>query len=208
MQSQEEKLLWQERWHKGQTGWDQGAAHPGLPLLVLHAHREGGLPDRAAFFSAGCGRAHNEAQLARLGHTVRALDLSEEAIAEARKIYGDCQGLELTIGDLFQIETGEAKAYDAIFDRAMLCALPPDARAVYLDAMRDRLKEGGLFCAILFRFVETKSNPPYSINEAEALALFGNDFVLCYAGSLPATPVPAFIKEEWISVWRLRGAPQ
>ncbi|MBC7532239.1 MAG: methyltransferase domain-containing protein [Oligoflexus sp.] len=207
MQSQEEKKLWQERWQKGMTGWDQGAPHPSLFAVVEHAKLEGGLPGDARFFSAGCGRAHSEAALAEWGYHVRAIDLSEEAIREAQSIYGKLPNLELKVADLFQLETTEAKSYDAIYDRAMLCALPPESRRLYIDAMKARLKDLGLFCCILFRDLHTLSHPPYAVDEAEAFRLLGKDFVLCYAAAVPAAPIPAAVKEEWISIWRVRGAP-
>ncbi len=207
MQSQDEKKLWQQRWHKGTTGWDQGGPHPALFALVEHAQREGGLPSDASIFSAGCGRAHSEAALAEWGYRVRAIDLSEEAIAEARAIYAKVPNLELKTADLFQLEPGEAQSYDAIYDRAMLCALPPESRTLYVDAMKARLKDLGLFCCILFRDLDTTFHPPYAIDEAEAFRVLGKDFVLCYAAAIPAAPVPAVVKEEWISIWRLRGAP-
>lgn len=206
MQSQDEKTLWQERWQQGQTGWDQGGPHPGLALLVTHARREGALPDHGRFFSAGCGSAHSEAELARQGYRVKAVDVSALAIAKAMELYGDCAGLELSQTDLFQIEESEIKAYDAIFDRAMLCALAPENRPAYIEAMTVRLRAGGLFCAILFRTVKVQFHPPYPVDEQEVWRLLSEDFVLCYAAALPGTPVPAAIKEEWICVWRLRGA--
>ncbi len=206
MQSLEEKTLWQERWQSGHSGWDQGEAHPGLSLLIEHARREGALPKGGKFFSAGCGRAHSEAVLADWAYDVTAIDLSPTAIAEAEAIYGKRPGLVLKVADLFQLEPLEAKGYDAIFDRAMLCALAPETRAPYIEAMKARLKDKGLFCAILFRTVHSHSHPPYAIDEAEAFRLLAQDFVLCYAAALPGIPVPAAVKGEWICIWRLRGA--
>ncbi|RYZ53357.1 MAG: methyltransferase domain-containing protein [Proteobacteria bacterium] len=205
MQSPEEKSLWQKRWQKGQTGWDQGGAHPALLQLIQHAKREAALPEAARFFSAGCGAAHSEAVLAEWGHEVRAIDLSEEAIAAAKQMYGKVAGLELVKSDLFEIEDRELAAYDAIYDRAMLCALPAELRPDYIEAMKKRLKKGGLFCGILFRLVDVEKGPPFAVDEAEAYRVLHRDFVLCYAAAIPAAPVPAVVREEWICVWRLRG---
>jgi len=206
VQSQDEKNLWQERWQKGQTGWDQGGAHPGLRLLIAHARREGALPEQARFYSAGCGSAHSEAELARQGYRVKAVDVSPSAIKKAKELYGDRTGLELSHSDLFRIEECDIKSYDAIYDRAMLCALAPENRPAYIEAMKARLGAGGLFCAILFRAVKVQFHPPYPVDEQEVWRLLSKDFVLCYAATLPGTPVPAGIKEEWICIWRLRGA--
>lgn len=204
MQDLSEKLAWQERWSSGRTGWDQGGAHPSLGLLISHAKREGGLPDGGRFYSAGAGRAHSEAVLAQAGYQVRAIDLSAEAVDWARNAYASATGLELRIGDFFDIKEDERESFDAVYDRAMLCALGPGVREAYLASMKDRLKPGGLFCGILFRSVRG-SHPPYPVDEAEAMRLFHKDFQLCFASAIPAAPEPVGILEEWICVWRKRG---
>lgn len=205
MQELSEKLAWQERWSSGRTGWDQGGAHPALRLLISHAKREGGLPEAASFYSAGAGRAHSEAVLAQVGYQVRAVDLSREAIDWARNAYSSVGGLELRVGDFFDIPDDERESFDAVYDRAMLCAVGPDVRPSYVKSMRDRLKPGGLFCGILFRKVKGESFPPYPVDEAEAMRLFAADFQLCFASAVPAAPQPAAILEEWICIWRKRG---
>ena len=205
MQELSEKQAWQDRWHKGLTGWDQGEAHPSLPKLIAHARREGGLVDGARFYSAGAGRAHSEAALAQAGYPVRAVELSREAIEEARDVYGSLPNLELLVGDLFDIPESERKAFDAVYDRAMLCALAPGARPGYIEAMKARLKDSGLFCAILFRQLTNEQGPPYPVDEAEAMRVLGKDFHLCFAAAIAPAPRPAVVIEEWICIWRLRG---
>jgi hypothetical protein len=205
VQDREEKTAWQDRWQKGRTGWDQGGPHPALSLLVEHARREGGLREGARFYSPGSGRAHSEAALATQGYRVDAIDLSPLAIAQARSDYGHLPNLDLRVGDIFDIAEKEREVYDAVFDRAMLCALPPQVRSSYVEAMRSRLKAGGLFCGILFRSVEALSPPPYAVDEAEAMRLFANSFQLCFARAILPAPQPAAVKDEWICVWRKRG---
>lgn len=205
MQELSEKQAWQDRWEQGLTGWDQGEAHPALAQLITHARREGGLADGAQIYSAGAGRAHSEAAWARVGYRVRAVDLSHEAIDQAQKIYGSIPTLELCVGDLFDIAAAERGAFDAIYDRAMLCALAPELRPAYIEAMKARLKVGGLFCAILFRAVSHESPPPYPVDESEAMRVLGADFKLCFAAAIPPAPKPPVVKEEWICIWRLRG---
>lgn len=202
MQHLSEKEAWQERWQSGRTGWDQGGAHPSLPLLVFHARREGALPDSARFYSAGVGRAHNEACLAEMGYHVHAVDLSVEAITQAKASYGHLPNLQLETADIFHIPEGEQEAFDAIFDRAMLCALSPEVQPHYIAAIHKRLKAGGLFCSILFRRVKVENPPPYEVDEATAFKLLGKDFHLSYAAAVEAAPSPQAVKEEWICVWR------
>lgn len=207
MQDRDEKSAWQERWQKGRTGWDQGGPHPSLSRLIAHAEREGGLKPEARIYSAGAGRAHSEAALADRGYRVRAVDLSSDAIEWAKTHYADITSLELKTSDIFEIPDEEREAFDAIYDRAMLCALSPDVRPSYVSAMKARLKVGGLFCGILFRAVEVEKSPPYPVDEVEAMRLFHPDFQLCYAAAVPAAPEPQAIKEEWICVWRKKGHP-
>ncbi|RZA24413.1 MAG: methyltransferase domain-containing protein [Proteobacteria bacterium] len=205
VQDREEKSAWQERWQKGRTAWDQGRPHPSLSLLVEHARREGGLVDGARFYSAGAGRAHSEAALAAQGFQVDAVDLSPEAIAIAQGDYGHLTNLNLRAADIFDIPDEERGVYDAVYDRAMLCALSPDVQPSYVEVMTARLKVGGLFCGILFRSVEIASPPPYPVDEAEAMKLFAENFQLCFARAIPLSPQHPAIKEEWICVWRRRG---
>ncbi len=205
MQDSSEKKAWQARWDKGLTGWDQGEAHPSLSKLLYHAAREGALRDQARIYSAGAGRAHSEAAMAQLGYTVRAVDISEAAVESARSLYGQIATLELKQGDFNTIEADEKEAFDAIYDRAMLCALGPEIRLSYIQAMKERLKVGGLFCGILFRRVEVEKSPPYPIDEKEAFRVLGQDFDLVFAAAIPAAPKPAVVKEEWISIWRRKA---
>lgn len=205
MQELSEKLAWQERWAAGRTGWDQGQAHPSLERLIFHAKREGGLKATASFYSAGVGRAHNEAALALNGFSVKAVDLSEEAISAASALYGEVPGLDLSVADFNDIPSDERMGFDAIFDRAMLCALAPETRPSYVSAMKERLRPGGLFCAILFRAVTNEVGPPFPVDEAELARLFLVDFDLCHAAAIPAAPSPAVVKEEWICVLRKKG---
>ncbi len=202
MQDSSEKKAWQQRWDAGLTGWDQGEAHPSLAKLLKHATREGSLPEGARIYSAGAGRAHSEAALARLGYVVKAVDLSDSAIQAAKSLYGEISGLHLAVGDFNDIPEDELASFDAIYDRAMLCALGPGIRLSYIEAMKKRLKPGGLFCSILFRRVEVEKSPPYAIDEKEAYRVLGGDFELVFAVAIPAAPKPAVVKEEWISIWR------
>ena len=207
MQSQEEKERWRARWREGQTGWDQGGAHPALLRLMEHAEREGAMARGSLIFSAGCGRAHNEAKLASLGYHVTATDLSAEGITAAQGLYGQLEGLTLRVEDVFQIPEGEASRYDAVFDRAMLCALGPDQRPLYVKAVHDRLRSGGLFCGILFRDVSREKGPPFAVDELDAWALFHKQFTLVTAAVLKETPTTDTILEEWICIWR-KGASE
>ncbi len=195
---------WQELWRTGQTPWDQGAAHHELRRLLQHAVLEGGLKAGRPIFSGGCGRAHSEAALALVGYPLTAVDLVPEAIEEATKLYGQVPGLSLRAGDAKVLQPGEHGHYAAIFDRAMLCALPPADRNSYIEASKARLAPGGLWMGILFREVASEEGPPFAINERTASELFSEDFDLCFAGASEPTPAMRAGVQEWLCIWRLR----
>lgn len=204
-QSPVEKIEpWRERWLVGRTGWDQGQPHGEMGRLLEHATLEGRLPAGARIFSAGCGRAHNEAWLAGQGYHVDAVDAVPEAIAGARALYESVPRLNLQVADVF---AGDASAasYDAVFDRAMLCALQPQHRATYVQKISEKLKPGGLVMAILFRRTRSPDGPPFSVNEDEARELFAAQFDLCHASSCPPPPNPQNVLEEWLCIWRKRS---
>ena len=195
---------WRERWLVGQTAWDQGQSHSQLPRLLQHAMQEGRLPLGARIFSAGCGRAHNEAWLAEQGFRLDAVDAVPEAIAEAQALYAERPGLTLAVADVFAADPA-AKTYEAVFDRAMLCALQPQHRRAYVQKVSEKLVPGGLFMGILFRKTRNPEGPPFAVNEDEAFRLFQADFDLCYVGDCPPLVNPRNVLEEWLCIWRKRS---
>ncbi len=195
---------WRERWLIGRTGWDQGQAHGEMGRLLHHATLEGRLPPGARIFSAGCGRAHNEAWLAGHGYQVDGVDAVLEAIEGAKTLYGNLSRLNLQVADVFAEET-PAQSYDAVFDRAMLCALQPQHRSAYVQKISEKLQAGGLVMGILFRRTRSPEGPPFSVNEDEAQQLFSSQFDLCHASSCPPPPNPHNVLEEWLCIWRKRS---
>jgi SAM-dependent methyltransferase len=204
-QSPVEKIEpWRERWLIGRTGWDQGQAHGEMGRLLEHASLEGRLPTGARIFSAGCGRAHNEAWLAGHGYSVDAVDAVPEAIEGARALYSELHSLHLEVADVFAT-AAPTQPYAAVFDRAMLCALQPQHRAAYVQKISEKLEEGGLVMAILFRLTRSPDGPPFSVNEDEARELFAPRFDLVHASSCPPPPNPHNVLEEWLCIWRKRS---
>lgn len=171
-----DKEFWQGRWRTGQTGWDFGRADPLLPRLIEVARAKQVLHAGARILEPGCGRAHNGAALAQLddeigGYHVTAFDAVEEAIAGARALYGNGQvrHLTLVVGDALRVNSEWLAVFDAVFDRAMLCALPPDLRNTYLRNCFAYLRPGGVLLSLPFaQLVDaTKSGPPFAMSAQE-----------------------------------------
>lgn len=196
---------WHERWQSGRTGWDQGAAHPAL-LDLIAAAAEQGFPLRGArILEPACGRAHNGATLATLGAHVTSFDVVPEAIRAAREIYGHLPRLTLVEQDAFVIHQDWCESFDAVFDRAALCALGRDLRPVYVDRAWRYLKPNGLLLTIPFTAVhgDPEQGPPFPVPVAELVALTAGRFDLVSARELPPlSPELGRVAREMIMIWR------
>jgi Thiopurine S-methyltransferase (TPMT) len=170
--------FWLERWRSGKTGWDLGGPHPQTARLVDACRAWLGRPiDECLAYVPGCGRAHDAAFLAGLGAEVTGVDVSGEAIAEAKSLYGDVAGLHLFVGDAVSPEGVDARErglWSLVFDRAMLNALEPTLRARYVDAALARLGPGGVFASIAITSVpEGSTPPPFPLGVGDYDTLFG-----------------------------------
>ena len=171
-----ETSWWNNRWVEGRTGWDLGGPHPHAEMVIQECQRLG-LTVGPTVLLPGCGRAHDGAFLARQGFKVVATDISSSAIAEAKALYSSVDNLEIKEGDALACPISERASFDVIFDRAMLCALRPELRPLYLDATATRLRPGGVFAGILFaRVGEGIAGPPFAIASEELVQLFGKYF--------------------------------
>jgi thiopurine S-methyltransferase len=90
---------WDQRYREGRDGWELGAPAPPLNTFLREDPRRP-LPPGTVLVP-GCGRGHEAALLAELGFTAIGLDLSGEALREARRMHGpDRPGLRWLHADL------------------------------------------------------------------------------------------------------------
>lgn len=170
---------WKQRWKEGRTRWDCGQPHPLTEKIIQSAQSYGFLipdPDKKyRIWEPACGKAHNGALLARMGYQVTGTDISPLAIQYATELYGERPSLSLKVGDIFSCSSEETEAFDAVFDRAALCALNQDERALYVRSCAQHLKPGGLFLSILFTGVVKPEGPPFALSYDEVFELFNSD---------------------------------
>lgn len=168
---------WQSRWREGRTGWDLGGVHPFFSELINHAS-SAGLKASGYVIEPGCGRAHTGAALAKLGYNVTAFDVSQEAVDAAKKLYAHLANLELVVADLFALPDSWTNMFDAVYDRAVLCALPRSIRPVYVEACAKMLKPGGLFLSIPFTklHITESEGPPFAVCEEDLEEMFASKF--------------------------------
>ena len=173
--------FWAARWRGGQTGWDLGGAHPFLVAEFVKLRDEALLKEGAHIWVPGCGRGHCAASLAQLGYQVWATDIVTEAIEAAKQLYRLVSGLSIDVGDALELPVERRGTFDAVFDRAVLCAIGPQQRANYCSSVFSALRPGGLF--VTFAFTKTaredgRAGPPFGIPVAELHHLFRDKFTL------------------------------
>jgi SAM-dependent methyltransferase len=158
--------IWHEAWREGKTRWNIGAPHPFAAEVLQWLNQQNKETQARRMYVPGCGHAHDAAFFAQAGFQTVGADFVEEAHQAALALYGSHANLELRNEDVMAVRTSDTGIYDVVFDRAMLNAIPENARASYMAACGKRLKKGGLFVSILI--TETclePSPPPYAISQ-------------------------------------------
>ncbi len=198
--------FWGDRWETGKTGWDQGGPHPALKALIEEAEDQSLLKPGNSVLEPGAGRAHNGAALARRGYVVTSFDAAEKAVEEARALYADVGNLTLTVQDALKVNDGWRGRFQAIFDRAMLCALPKELRRAYVRASFDHLAPDGVFLTIPFTEVRIPESegPPFGISMTELSHLLLPGFSLIFAEERLLSN-PDRIAKETACIWRRRA---
>jgi len=152
-----------------------------------------------------CGRAHNGAALATLGAQVTSFDVVPGAIHAAREIYGHLPRLALVEHDAFVVREDWSESFDAVFDRAALCALSRDLRPLYIESAWRHLKPQCLLMTIPFTAVygDPDQGPPFPVPVSELVMLMGPRFELVSAKELPPlSPELGRVAREMIMIWR------
>lgn len=133
--------FWHERWKSDQLGFHQPE---GNPLLAAHFDRLALAPGARVFVPL-CGKTRDIAWLLSRGMTVAGAELSEIAVRDlfqdlgvAPEITGHgplqkyaAPGVDILVGDIFDVHASKLGRVDATYDRAALVALPDEMRARY-----------------------------------------------------------------------------
>ncbi len=184
--------FWDERFRQGFTPWDQAGVPSAFAAFAART------PARPVLIP-GCGSAHEAEWLAQAGWTVRAIDFSADAVAAARAKLGVHAAL-VEQADFFTYRPPFATGW--VYERAFLCALPPERRAAYASRMADLLEPGGLLAGFFF-FDDAPKGPPFGTSREAIDALLCPSFELVEDEPV-ADSIPVFAgRERWMT-WRRR----
>ncbi len=168
--------FWSERYDSEVTPWDLQKYHPfidlSLPQLKL---------SKSKILVPGCGRGHDPAKLASLGHNVTALDFSSSAIKKAKELYGS--KVNFMEADFFEFANDHVEEFDIVFEHTLFCALSPAIREKIIKSWKKVLRPGGYLMGS-FLVASKRMGPPFGITEWELEQLLGKHFKIDYWGRL------------------------
>ena len=145
---------WESRYRDGATGWERAGLNPSFV-----SWRETGAMAPCRVLVPGAGRSPEPLALAEAGFDVTLVDLSATAVATQRaRLERLHVKAHVTQGDLLQWDP--PALFDAIYDQACLCALPPAIWPDYAARLRQWLRpDGTLF--VLFMQSTRAGGPPF-----------------------------------------------
>lgn len=189
-----EKAFWLEKWQKNEIGFHNPQAHP---LLVKYFPRLD-LPAGSRIFLPLCGKTLDIGWLMAQGLSVCGAELSEDAIVQLfekleiepcvspagpLKRYS-AEGIEIFVGDIFQLRVGDLGAVDAIYDRAALVALPDSMREQYANHLV-QITAAAPQLLISFDYDQKKMpGPPFCVNVEEVDRIYSENYMLTLIDSV------------------------
>jgi SAM-dependent methyltransferase len=184
--------FWDTRYRDHVMPWDAG----GVPADVrAFADR---LPERARLLVPGCGSGYEVGYLAQRGFDVLAIDFSPEAVELAKRNAGPFAD-RVQHADFFAFDPGPQR-FDAIYERAFLCALPRNIWPAYAVRMAQLLSTGMLLAGFFF-YSDAPRGPPFGTSATELHELL--DCVFELTEDRPASEsLPVFEGGERWQTWR------
>lgn len=158
--------FWNERYEKGEDGWELG--RPAPPLVNLLRRDP---PRRGRVAVPGCGRGHDVELFARLGYDATGFDFSPRAVEAARKA-----GRNVVLQDIFQLQG----TFDLVWEYTCFCAIDPARRDEYLAVLARILRKGGELMALFYPLKEGTEGPPFPVSRDEIRRRLSKDFKITY----------------------------
>jgi thiopurine S-methyltransferase len=175
--------FWHEMWASGKVGFHQSDMNEFLTDYWQNL----GLTGDETVLVPLCGKSLDMLWLAKQGHKVLGVELSQQALdefltenevtAQPAQYTHYCgyelDNLTLLCGDFFHLTTEDCQDVKAIYDRAAIVALPPEIRAQYVTHLRAILPKGMRYLMITMEYDQSRvSGPPFSVPESEVRQLF------------------------------------
>lgn len=190
--------FWDERFAQNFMPWDKGAVPQQLQQFVAP------LPTGRCLIP-GCGLGWEVALLADAGWQVDAIDFSATAVAQAQQQLTQIGPWASCVrqADFFSLD--QVEAYDVIYERAFLCALPVAQRPAIVAQWLRLLKPGALLAGFFYLDQAAVDNPPkgppFAIASQQLQDLLAPHFMCLIDEPVPDSIAVFASKERW-QVWQ------
>lgn len=160
--------FWSKRYKSNETGWDLGMVSPPLKEYIDQ------LSDiNLRILIPGCGNSYEAEYLLKKGFkNISVIDIAPEPVNRLRDKFKADPCINIIQGDFFN-HIGE---YDLILEQTFFCAIDPQLRESYVEAMIGLLTKGGKLVGVLFNKEFEQAGPPFGGTAAEYLRLFTDRF--------------------------------
>lgn len=186
-----DKDYWNDRYRDNRMGWNVGKV--STPLKIFFD----GLANKDLnILIPGAGNAYEAEYLYSKGfRNVTVLDWADMALGNLLERVPTFPSADLLCEDFFHHE-GQ---YDLIIEQTFFCALPPDMRKDYVQAMHRLLVPGGELAGVLFDAPMNSDHPPFGGSIAEYRDLFSPLFIIktlapCYNSIAERAGTECFIR--------------
>jgi SAM-dependent methyltransferase len=179
--------FWDRRYLENDTPWDKGSSHPNIPVILQIASPLIAANQVCRLLVPGCGRGHDARELARHFQEVLAVDLSKEALQEARQHPENPENLRFVLADFLHPPEEWCGKTDVIFEHTCFCAIDPADRPAYAAACRQILRPGGLLAGLFFTRLPRDVGPPFGSPADELRETFAEGFALLHQAPVTQT---------------------
>lgn len=160
--------FWDDLYKSNQFRWDLGGPTPVFQRLAESRYFEPG-----KMLVPGAGHGHDARLFAQHGFEVTAVDFSSEATEAMEQLNEANSPLEIVLADFFALPPVWNGRFDYILDYTSFCAIVPQRRPEYADAVARLLKARGQYIILAFPIGKRPGGPPYVVQPEAIIALFG-----------------------------------
>lgn len=180
--------FWHQKWERGDIGFHKSEANP---LLIEHFEKLNVAKGSRVFLPL-CGKSRDCEWLLACGYRVAGAELSELAITELFKELGvtpkiskvgklisySAKGIDILVGDIFDVSADYLGPINAIYDRAALVALPAFLRQQYTSHLMN-ITNAAPQLLISYEYNQLlMDGPPFSVTENEIKQHYGATYHL------------------------------
>jgi len=210
-----EPSYWHQKWAENNIGFHKSKPHAFLVNYIDRLQLQAG----ANVLGPLCGKTLDIAWLLSQQFTVTGVELNESAVQslfaelsvtptitslQNLKVYS-AEGLQIFVGNIFDVDEALLGDVDAVFDRAALVALPLEMRKRYTKYIASITKRAPQLL-ITFDYDQSEmAGPPHSVPQDEVIAHYQADYNII---QLHAEPVDGGLKsriEAMEILWYLQG---